>query len=305
MNAEQRPPRKRYEDPAAAALRSGVRALRRLLTRQRAAHPAAKRRGPRDAIPLRAGLPPALADTQPVSAIAVTAALLLAAIYFIDLPLLAHSQTLPAEARAFMHLVTDLGLGGWKVLLAGAIGGWFLWKARSATRLRDVMRARHRAGLAFFVLAAVAITGVTASALKHAIGRARPSVMEAEGLLVLVPFDMRASFASFPSGHTATIFAAAIALAMIFPRLRAAFFALAVWVALSRVLLGAHWFSDAAASVALAAVMVWAMRRWAAARRWGFVWRGGRYHARLPFGQPMGQPMQRPTPPDRPDHPEP
>lgn len=301
MNAENRPPRKRYEDPAAVALRNGVAALRRLLTRHPTARPAAEQRGPRDGIPLRAGLPPALADTHPVSAIAVTAALLLAAIYFIDLPLLAYSQTLPTEARAFMHLVTDLGLGGWKVLLAGAIGGGFLWKARAASRVRDALRARHRAGLAFFVLAAVAITGVTASVLKHAIGRARPSVMEAEGLLILAPFDMRASFASFPSGHTATIFAAAIALAMIFPRLRAAFFALAVWVALSRVLLGVHWFSDAAASVALAAVMVWTMRRWAAARRWGFVWRDGRYHARLPSGQSM----DKPTPPDRPDCPKP
>jgi len=256
----------RHLDPAIAAARRAL----------------ASRTPPRDSIPLRSGMPEALATLHPVSAIALVLSALLVAVYFLDVPLYHHSRTLTPEARALMARITDLGLGGWKMALALGVGLFFLWRAKQAARPRNAVRARHRAGLAFFVLAAVVYAGVTASVVKHMIGRARPSVEGIEGVLTFQPLGIQASYASFPSGHSATIFAAGIALAMIFPRLRIALLALAVWVALSRVLLGVHWFSDTLGSLVLSLSFVWVLRQRWAARRWGFVWRHGRFDARRP-----------------------
>ncbi|MFL5973159.1 MAG: phosphatase PAP2 family protein [Gaiellaceae bacterium] len=49
---------------------------------------------------------------------------------------------------------------------------------------------------------------------------------------------------SFPSGHAATAFAAATAVGMLHPRFRIPLLALAGTVALSRVYLGVHFWSD-------------------------------------------------------------
>jgi membrane-associated phospholipid phosphatase len=61
--------------------------------------------------------------------------------------------------------------------------------------------------------------------------------------------------ASFPSGHAATAFAAAVAVGMLYPRFRTPLLALAATVALSRVYLGVHFATDVLAGSVLGAAI--------------------------------------------------
>jgi undecaprenyl-diphosphatase len=62
----------------------------------------------------------------------------------------------------------------------------------------------------------------------------------------VVVVGVRASDASFPSGHTASSFAAATAIAAFYPRSAPLVFSLASLVGISRVHLGHHFPSDVA-----------------------------------------------------------
>ena len=94
--------------------------------------------------------------------------------------------------------------------------------------------------------AALAAAGAAAVAegltvlLKHLTERSRPPLADPSiHALVSLPQST-----SFPSGHAATAFAAATAVGALHPRIRAPLMALAGMVALSRVYLGVHFWSD-------------------------------------------------------------
>jgi undecaprenyl-diphosphatase len=94
--------------------------------------------------------------------------------------------------------------------------------------------------------AAIAASGAAAMAegltvlLKYVTERNRPPLADpAIQALVSLPDST-----SFPSGHAATAFAAATAVGVLHPRFRAPLFGLAVMVAVSRVYLGVHFWSD-------------------------------------------------------------
>lgn len=88
--------------------------------------------------------------------------------------------------------------------------------------------------------AAVGAASLLTDVLKNAVGRARPPVAEPGlGSLTALPGNP-----SFPSGHSATAFAAATVVAILCPRLRPVALALAAAVALSRVYLRVHFPLD-------------------------------------------------------------
>jgi undecaprenyl-diphosphatase len=109
---------------------------------------------------------------------------------------------------------------------------------------------RRRLPLAF--AAAVVATGAAsfaAHALKGVFDRERPAVADPDlGSLVPIPGN-----ASFPSGHSATAFAAATAVAILCPRLRPFALAIALAVAISRVYLRVHFPLDVLAGGLLGA----------------------------------------------------
>ena len=79
------------------------------------------------------------------------------------------------------------------------------------------------------------------------VDRARPPVADPG----LDPVGAIPASASFPSGHSATAFATAVAVGLVYPRLRLPLLALAALVALSRVYLGMHYSTDVLAGTAL------------------------------------------------------
>ncbi len=124
-------------------------------------------------------------------------------------------------------MLSDLGEGaGWV-----AAGLALAWLGGSKGR---------RAGLATAV-ASLGTTYLVQKKLKPVFRRQRPHV----GRDVLV-VGIRSTDASFPSGHTASSFAAATALSAFYPKASPLVFALATGVAATRVHLGHHFPSDTA-----------------------------------------------------------
>ena len=103
------------------------------------------------------------------------------------------------------------------------------------------------------VLAADGVAGV----VKLAVGESRPDEPDP---LIVIPHSH-----SFPSGHTATSFAGASALSLVYPRGTPAFFLLAAAIAYSRLYVGVHFPLDVAGGAVIGVVT--ALLLLAAARR--------------------------------------
>lgn len=104
----------------------------------------------------------------------------------------------------------------------------------------DATKRRMIPTAALFAATAAAVAESVAFLIKHATERARPPLADPNiQALVGIPDST-----SFPSGHAAAAFAAATAVGILHPRLRAPLYALAAIVALSRVYLGVHFWSD-------------------------------------------------------------
>jgi undecaprenyl-diphosphatase len=114
------------------------------------------------------------------------------------------------------------------------------------------------AGRAVLLDAAIVLAPVNlvVEGLKWLVDRARPDGTR------------RRSNASFPSSHAANAFAVAVLLSRRWPRGAVPFFALAAFVAFSRLYLDRHWLSDVVAGAAIGGLGAWAiLRAWNARSR--------------------------------------
>lgn len=136
---------------------------------------------------------------------------------------LPHSTT----SDRYVSVLSDLGEGlGW---VAGGVALAVLGGAKG-----------RRAGVATAV-ASLAATYVVQQRVKPMFRRVRPFVNREARVVGVRPPDH-----SFPSGHTASSFAAATALAFFYPKAAPLAYTLATGVGMSRVHLGVHFPSDAA-----------------------------------------------------------
>jgi undecaprenyl-diphosphatase len=182
---------------------------------------------------------------------------------------LAHIRKLPAGLVEAFNRLTDLGKGG--VFL------WPLGLVLVALALLDTPAMPRWARLVLaawsvrlgFVFTAIALPSLFATVIKRIIGRARPFVDGTDPFLY-APFGWRVDYASLPSGHATTAFAALVAIGSIFPQARALMWIYAVLIALSRVVVTAHHPSDVVAAAVVGAAGAWLVRQWFAARGLGF-----------------------------------
>jgi len=98
-------------------------------------------------------------------------------------------------------------------------------------------------------LLAHGIAALVSNVAKHVVGRPRPKFMHA-GPIELSPAG-GSGWDSFPSGHATASFAVAAVIAVRFPRTRWFVFALALAIASSRILRGAHFLTDAVGGAAI------------------------------------------------------
>ena len=161
---------------------------------------------------------------------------------------------LPAGARAWGTMMSRLGESGYLFALSATIAiGSILARAR-AHRERVLLALECCTERATYVFAALAFTGAATQVVKQAVGRGRPPLFDEVGAFSLSPFSLTNAYASFPSGHSSTSFAAATALTLIAPRIGPPIFILAAAIATSRVVVQAHYGSDVVAGSAFGVV---------------------------------------------------
>ena len=189
---------------------------------------------------------------------------------FADAWAISFGRSLPSWLRTSFGEVTDLGLS---LLFLGPLGVVLMvlamidWRPVTAFQRRVAATAIARIG---FLFVAIAVSTLFTAVAKRTVGRARPFVTGIADPDVFAPFSWTDAYASFPSGHATTAFAAAVAAACLWPRARPALLIYAVLIAVSRVVLSAHHPSDVMAGAVVGTLGALTVRSWFASRRLAF-----------------------------------
>lgn len=143
-----------------------------------------------------------------------------------------------------MRLATELGvaylyifLGILGVLLPTVFIGIGV---REHVKLRAIIVRQY----SLFLLASLALSGLIVNVMKFFFGRIRPRYLFSEGAYGFSPLRFLHGADSFPSGHSQTAFAVAVVLSFISPQHTKKFIAVAILVAISRVVMTNHYLSD-------------------------------------------------------------
>ena len=98
--------------------------------------------------------------------------------------------------------------------------------------------------ISLFIFLNILLSGVAVQIFKHILGRPRPPLFHSNNLSTLDIFNFDSRWHSFPSGHTATIFAFIFCLIFLFPKIKNILITIAIIIASTRVIVGAHFVSD-------------------------------------------------------------
>jgi membrane-associated phospholipid phosphatase len=171
--------------------------------------------------------------------------------FFIDIPLARFCKGLDPSIRNAFGTITELGISTWYLISSFALFAIFTF-----------IRPHRRYGyMGLFVFASIAVSGLLTNIIKVIFARYRPEMLFEKGLYGLRFFDYDDRITSFPSGHAATAFSLAFVLSHFFPKFRVPLFIFAVVVAASRVIITAHYISDAVAGAWLAMVCVFFLKK--------------------------------------------
>jgi lipid A 4'-phosphatase len=165
------------------------------------------------------------------------------AIGWIDRPLATYFREHDA-ARPLFAVIGPFGLA-LPYLVVLAIGFAALRWGGSVRRLEPrAERMRTAARIPGVLFASIALSGIIVDLLKVVVGRPRPKLLFASGAYEFSWIGLGADHWSFPSGHAATAAALATALWCLWPEPLLLYAIAAALVAMSRVVMGAHYLSD-------------------------------------------------------------
>jgi membrane-associated phospholipid phosphatase len=216
--------------------------------------------------PRRVSGAPMLPRARAALALLTAVALIIAAMLVLDGWALVLQKRVPIPVIDLFNQITDYGRSGWFLWPAGVLIVALALLAATTRRFARLTIISLIVRLEF-IFVAIALPGLVVTAIKHIIGRVRPSVA---GPFAYVPFSWRAEYASMPSGHATTAVAVAVALGALWPRARPLLWVYALAIAASRVIIAAHYPSDVIAGACLGGFAALLTRNYFAARHLGF-----------------------------------
>jgi undecaprenyl-diphosphatase len=200
----------------------------------------------------------------------VVAAVIVAAMVAVDARAVSAARHLPEWLILFFDHVTEFGKSFWLLVpVAVALGAIALAISPALPRMSQGVLATIAVRLGF-VFVAVGLPGLIFTIAKRLIGRARPLVEGSADPFRYKPLGWSVEYAGLPSGHAIDAFAIAMAVGALWPRARPVLWTYAVLIAVSRVVLTAHFPSDVIAGAVIGVVGVLVVRDWFAARGLGF-----------------------------------
>jgi undecaprenyl-diphosphatase len=125
-------------------------------------------------------------------------------------------------------------------------------------------------GLWAFFFVGVGLPGLLANIIKRIIGRGRPELFEQHGPLSFQNFLNDWTYQSFPSGHATTSFALCFVVSFISPRWFPWMLVFAIVIGFSRVVVGAHYPTDALGGALVGTLGAYLVRNFFASRGWLF-----------------------------------
>jgi len=202
---------------------------------------------------------------------------------FVDRPLAqALSQLGPEVTRPFQYIARASDAMFYAIPLTLVLP--FLLAARQALNdgsLRRVLGWGLQGIL--FVLACLTLSAVIVDVLQGIIGRTRPNLWFMQDIYGFAPFSFGASgYNSFPSGHSATVFAVGMAFGLLMPPLRRLFLSLAALVVASPLIINSHYLTDLLVGGTIAVLVALGLRHLFAKRGWVFLQRHGQYRLAAP-----------------------
>jgi undecaprenyl-diphosphatase len=198
------------------------------------------------------------------TALLVTAlALLFLLAWYFDRTLALAARDLDPTTFAIFRQITRLGRSEWYLIPTGigTIVGFVMLRRAPSEAWR---RFTHRC---LWVFAAISVSGIATNILKILFGRARPRLLDTD--YGMSWFRFGSDWASFPSGHSNTAVAVALAIGLLWPAWRRPLLVVAAIVAASRVVIGAHYLSDTLAGAAVAVATTLYLARWFRRKGWG------------------------------------
>jgi undecaprenyl-diphosphatase len=176
---------------------------------------------------------------------------------------------LPRWIISIFDEITDYGKSGWFLWPLGLL---FLGLATLPPVLtpfsqRILAAVMVRVG---FLFTAIAVPSLFDTIIKRIIGRARPMVGGSLDPFLYSPFAWKAAYAGMPSGHATTAFAVLVAFGTLWPRARTVLLVYASLIAVSRVIVTAHYPTDVLAGALVGIVGAMMVRSYFSRRRLGF-----------------------------------
>ncbi|MFN9126299.1 MAG: phosphatase PAP2 family protein [bacterium] len=143
---------------------------------------------------------------------------------------------------------------------------WWLVPSAILFAVAAFQKRHNLARWAFAMFVAVGASGLLVIGAKFLVGKTRPKLWFSEGAFGFHPLTAGYDYASMPSGHATTAGAAAVVLALAFPRAAIVILPVGFALACTRVAIQAHYLSDICAGLALGASC--ALVTFAVWRRW-------------------------------------
>lgn len=159
-----------------------------------------------------------------------------------------------------------------------------IWKLTPKSKL-ELVKWHHWFMGVYFIFTTIAFSGLLTLLLKHVFGRVRPNANDGSAIWQSFPFEGGYDFLSFPSGHSTTAGAIAMIVFLFAPRLAVIGLGFAIWIAISRLGVGAHYPADVVAGLCVGILFTWVYARSFARKRLLFCFDAkGKLVFRSPYG---------------------